>query len=336
MKSYYVKLTDIGHSELAAEEINIEDLSDNEAIISSEYSLISAGTELSRAYGLKKGFSYPVRPGYSLVGTVIKKGKDIEAEIGERVFANAPHASIVRWKNEDDVQGPLILRLPSGLDPKAATFINLGLVALQGVNLSEVKAGFKVGVFGLGSIGILTAMIYKKLGCRVIGFDPVESRCRLAEELGLENTISSDYQEKISELTEDKGFDICVDASGLSNVIIDCINYTKRYGQVILLGSPRVSFECDITPVFSAIHMKDLKVIGAFNNTVPVKVQNGSDDSMMRNFEIICDLFINGDIRVEKLISSLCDPKECEKAYYNLMYDKENYSSIIFDWSAYR
>ena len=47
MKSYFVELTDIGKSHLNNEKINTDDLQDNEAIIKSEYSLISAGTELS-------------------------------------------------------------------------------------------------------------------------------------------------------------------------------------------------------------------------------------------------------------------------------------------------
>ena len=94
MKTYFVELTDIGRSHLNSEELNVNDLKDNEAIIKSEYSLISAGTELSRAFALKKGFSYPVRPGYSTVGRIIAKGKDIKAEVGDRVFASSPHASI--------------------------------------------------------------------------------------------------------------------------------------------------------------------------------------------------------------------------------------------------
>ena len=75
MKSYFVELTDVGKSHLNSEEINIEDLNDNEAIIKSEYSLISAGTELSRAFALKQGFKYPVRPGYSTVGKIIAKAR---------------------------------------------------------------------------------------------------------------------------------------------------------------------------------------------------------------------------------------------------------------------
>jgi len=77
MKSYYVSLDGINESSVKQEEIDDINLSDDEAIIKAEYSMISAGTELSRAFALKKGFKYPVRPGYCMVGKVLKNGKNI-------------------------------------------------------------------------------------------------------------------------------------------------------------------------------------------------------------------------------------------------------------------
>ncbi|MBQ4595382.1 MAG: zinc-binding dehydrogenase [Firmicutes bacterium] len=335
MKSYFVELTDIGRSHLNFEEIGIDGLKDNEAIIRSEYSLISAGTELSRAFGLKKGFKYPVRPGYSTVGRIIAKGKDIKAQIGDRVFASSPHASIVKWSNTDKTQGAHIYKLPEGIDPKEATSINLALVALQGVNMSETRLGDKVAVFGLGNIGIMAGLMYQKLGCEVVGFDVVENRCLLAQKMGLKYTCSSDYETFIDSITDNEGFDITVDVTGLSSVIIDCARYTRRYGQVILLGSPRQSYETDVTPLLSNIHMKNLKVTGAFNQSAPVYPVEGSNNSVERNFAIVCELIKNKDIDVSKLISKVVDPKECEQAYYDLMYNKDKVNCIIFDWTNY-
>lgn len=192
MDSYFVELTDIGKAHLNREEISAEDLRDDEALIKAEYSMISAGTELSRAFALKKGFSYPVRPGYCMVGRILKKGRNINADVGDRVFVNAPHASLVRRTHGKLVQGPMIFRLPEDIDPIEATAINLLLVAIQGVNLSHPKLGDKVGVFGLGNIGILVACMYQKLGCDVIGMDPVKERCDLASAMGIARTICAE------------------------------------------------------------------------------------------------------------------------------------------------
>ena len=336
MKSYFVELIAKGKSQLSTEEIDVDNLAENEAIIKAEYSMISAGTELSRAFALKQGFEYPVRPGYCMVGRILDKGKDIKAEIGDRVFVNAPHASIVRRSSGSNVQGPIIMKLDDDIDPVWATSINLMLVALQGVNLADVKLGYTVGVFGLGNIGILTALMYKKLGCKVIGYDLVKQRCELAKSMGIDYVVSDDNQKIITDdLTNNKGLDIAVDASGLSEVIISCIENTKPYGQVLLLGSPRQSYECDITQVISMIHMKNLKVIGAFNKTAPVYAHEGSDNSLERNFAIVCNMLRNKDVDISKLISKVIDPEECENAYYDLMYNKDKVNCIVYDWSKY-
>ncbi len=335
MESYFIELTDVGKSRVSKEEIDCSDLKENEAIIKTEYSMISAGTELSRAFALKKGFSYPVRPGYCMVGKILEKGEAIRADVGDLVFFNAPHASLVRWNTSDKVQSRQILKLKEGIDPVEASAINLMLVAMQGVNLSNVKLGYTVGVFGLGNIGILTALMYQKLGCKVIGFDVVKGRCELAKSMGLKYTASENYEEIIKKVSEGKDLDIAVDVTGLSQVIADCISYTRRYGQVILLGSPRQSYESDLMPVFSKIHMKNLKVLGGFNQTIPVYETDGSYDCLERNFNISCDLIINKDIDISKLITKVIDPKDCEQAYYDLMYHKEDNNCIVFDWRNY-
>ena len=336
MKSYFVELTDIGKSHLNKEDIEINDLEDDEAIIKAEYSMISSGTELSRAFALKQGFKYPVRPGYCMVGRVLDKGKNINANIGDRVFVNAPHASLVRRKHGNEVQGPLIYKIDEDINPIEATAINLLLVAIQGVDLSEAKKNDVVGVFGLGNIGILAACMYKKLGCRVIGIDPVKQRCDLAKSMGINDVIcSNDPKQDINKLTDSKGLDISVDVTGLSQVIINCVDNTKAHGEVILLGSPRQSYECDVTPLLSMIHMKNLVVKGAFNNTVPVKAEKENERSLENNLVRVCEMIRNKDIDISKLISKVIDPKDCEDAYYDLMYNKDKVNLIVYDWKSY-
>ena len=170
--------------------------------------------------------------------------------------------------------------------------------------------------------------MYHKMGCRVIGIDPSEGRRKLAEEMGIPKTDSG--KEILTE-----NVDIAVDVTGLPQAIIDCIDVTKSYGQTVLLGSPRQSYETDVMPLLSKIHMKDLKILGAFNQTSPVYPHEGSDDSMIRNFKVVSDLFMNKDIDVSKLISRIIDPKDCEQAYYDLMYNKDKVNLIVYDWRNY-
>ena len=83
------------------------------------------------------------------------------------------------------------------------------------------------------------------------------------------------------------------------------------------------------------IHMKDLIVKGAFNNTTPVEAVSGSNDSLENNLKKVCDLIRNKDIDISKLISKVIDPKDCEQAYYDLMYNKDRVNLIVYDWRNY-
>lgn len=336
MESYFVELTGVGRSHLNHEDVEEDNITDHEAIIKMEYSLISAGTELSRAYGLKKGIKYPIKPGYSSVGRIIAKGEKLDIDIGDKVFVNCHHTSLTKWANCDEVQYPMILKVDEDIDSKHATIINLGLVALQGVNLCDVKLGYTVGIFGLGNIGILTGLMFKKLGCKVVGIDPISNRCDLASQLGFEYVIDKEKPKPIIDrLLDNQGFDIVVDVTGVSKLIVELADYTKNYGQLLLLGSPRESYETDVTDFLSKIHMKNIKVIGGFNNTIPVNPIPGSNNNMKRNLKVVCDLIKNKYIDVEKMISYVIDPKDCQKAYEDLMYNKDKVNCVIFDWSNY-
>ena len=92
---------------------------------------------------------------------------------------------MVRWKHTNSTQGPQIYKLDRDINPKHATIINLALVNISGVNSSEVKLSDNVAVFGMGNIGILTALMYQKSGANVIAVDPIENRCQLAQKMGI-------------------------------------------------------------------------------------------------------------------------------------------------------
>ena len=323
MKTKYVVIQDERKATLLTKELNNK-LKNDEVLIKCNYSMISAGTELSRFAGIKK--TYPFLPGYCAVGTIIDKGKNIkDFNKGDIVFYNAPHASHSIWTNNNITQGKIIFKLDKKINQKHATIINLALVAMQGINLSDVKTNDTVIVFGLGNIGLLTCLMYKKMGCNVIGIDPVKNRRTLANKLKIKT--KENYKEYINKA------DIAVDVTGMSPAIINAVEITKPYGQVILLGSPRQNYETNITPLLSNIHMKNLKVIGAFNNTCPVKPVEGSDNSVIKNFNRIVEMIKNKDIDVNKFISHIISPKEIQKAYTGLLDHKDKYNCVIIDWS---
>lgn len=337
MLSRYVAITGVGEARILTEEVDISDLPENEAVIEAEFSMISAGTELSRVFAIKKGFSYPVRPGYSSVGKVIAKGNKLkDIEIGDKVYYSGPHASVCRVENGNKTQGSSIFKFERDICPKAASLYNLGLIALSSVAASEIKPGDTAAVFGLGAIGLLVAALYKEMGLRVIAVDPAKARCEIAKELGINECVSvppDNQVEEILKITGGLGADICADVTGDSRAIANAVFSASTYGQVILMGTPRADADMNITPVFNRIHMNMLKVRGAFNNLYPLRGAEGCRISVARNLRYFESLIENGKIDASKIISHIINPDEIQNAYHGLMYDRENYLCVVIDWS---
>lgn len=335
MENNYIAITGKRQAEVCSEKLDTTNLADNEAIIKCQCSLISAGTELSRYLALKQGFKYPVRPGYSAVGTIMEKGAGLtDFEVGQRVFYSGAHASVCRIAQQDAKQGYHIFPIPTGVSDQAATFANLGMVAVSGVNCCQVKLGDRAVVFGLGTIGLFTALLLQINGAKVLALDPLASRCQRASELGVENvSFETDQLSAVNQFTDGRGADIVVDATGLSPVIVSAAAACGRYSQLVLLGSPRVPYTGDLTGLLSNVHMKNIQVIGAFNNTEPVKQKEGSRLSGERDCAVFYEYLKQGKINVQKLITQIISPEMINEAYTGLADDPAHYQSVVIDWA---
>ena len=176
MQRKFIVLTGKAQAECQSEEFDWKQpLKEKEAVIETRMSLISAGTELSRVYAIKKGFSYPVYPGYSAIGTVLRVGEGLQdLKRGERVFYSGVHASVNKFVHEGTTQGGKIMKIDERLTDKQACLIPLGLIAMNAVTACNGKITDTAAVFGLGTIGILAALMLKEAGLRVIALDPVQ------------------------------------------------------------------------------------------------------------------------------------------------------------------
>ena len=338
MERRFVILTGKAQAEIHTEEFDLnQPLNDNEAIIETTTTMISAGTELSRVYAIKQGFSYPVYPGYTAIGKVLRKGAGLtDFEVGDRVFYSGPHASVNKYAHVGKTQGAKIMKVDEGLTDAQACMLQMGMIAMNAVKACTGNLNDTVAVYGLGTIGIITALLMKKQGMRVLCFDPVESRCSEAKEAGLDECFSvapEKQVETVKALTNGKGADISIDVSGISPAIVNAVLGTAKYGQVILLGSPRASFTCDITPVLNAIHMKMLDVKGSFNQLDAFPETDGTRSNVIRNYNTLTRLLLDGTIDADKLISHTITPDEIMTAYHGLMYEKEIWHCAVIDWT---
>ncbi len=336
MDSYNVKLVGLKDVQLVSEPFDSNNLMNNEAIIRNEMSLISAGTELSRVYGIKKGVEYPLYTGYISVGTIVEKGRELtDLKVGDRVMFNGPHKQYQRFAhNGRNLE--LILKVDPELTLEQASLIYLASISMNGVAIADIKLGDTVAVFGLGTIGLITAKLFKLAGAKVIAVDPVKSRTDDALKLGVDyvvNCAPQDQEKAIFDITNNRGVDIAVDVAGVSQAIETAINVCAFNGQVILSGSPRAEYMGNITSILNRIHMRMLSVKGAYNGLFPFYEQEGSRQSVERNMQYIVDCLKDGRLNADDFISHVVSPKDAMQGYRGLQEDRDNYKCVAFDWT---
>ncbi|MCB0110006.1 MAG: zinc-binding dehydrogenase [Caldilineaceae bacterium] len=329
-----------GQNQVALQDDLLEDrpLADDEVLIATEATFISAGTELANYTGREpKVFqpgqwcTYPWKSGYANVGVVQAVGRAVtRVKPGERVFSYGNHASAVRYN-----QRRLVIPVPPELDPVVAAAARMAGVAMTSIIVSEIRDNPWVAVFGLGTVGNLAAQMFAIRGCRVIGVDPVAYRRDLAQHCGIEQTVGGDpasAHDAIMAITGGKGAHITVDAVGHSAVVMQAAQATASFGQLIILGSPRVPVEGNLTTLLSDVHLRWITLRGALEWCVPMYPDVGNRTSQWSKQETIFEWLRRGRLHLEPLISHRLPPQEIKRGYEGLLHQPEAYTGVALVW----
>lgn len=121
-------------------------------------------------------FPGPVKYGYSTLGRVYSGPP---AWLGRRVFCLHPHQDWF-WIGTE-----YLLEVPSGVSDERAVLAANMETALNGIWDANVKIGDHVAVIGSGVVGVLTAVLAKRIaGTKVVLIDVDQSRQTIASAFG--------------------------------------------------------------------------------------------------------------------------------------------------------
>lgn len=125
-----------------------------------------------------------------------------------------------------------LVKLPEGMDwAQAAASTDAGVTSYTGVVVhGEITAGQRVGIIGLGGLGMTGARIAVVQGATVYGVEPKKSSWDLA----LQNGVAEVYDD-ISKL-EGMGLDVVVDFAGFGTTTAGALRAVKKGGIVVLVG----------------------------------------------------------------------------------------------------
>ena len=301
----------------------------DEVLIETTSTLISPGTETAFLMALPNTSGmFPMYPGYSNAGVVLATGSgSTEITVGDKVVSRKPHASHVIVDETD------VMKIPEGLSFEEASFFALGSISLQAVRKAGIEIGESVIVLGQGLVGNLALQLARLSGgMPLIAVDMFDYRLKISKRCGADYTFNpsrSNLIEEVMDVTEGKGADVVIEATGNPKAIPTALELAGRYGRVILLGSPRGVSEVNF---YSEVHRKGVIIIGAHENTRPrYESTHGwwtqKDDSLL-----VLKLLSRGLLKVKDLITAKMSYKEAAKAYNRLINSKENTLGIILEW----
>jgi len=264
--------------------------------------------------------------GYSCAGVVIAAGQRVhELQPGDRVACGG-----VGYANHCEINfipRNLAVRVPDSVPLDAASLTAIGAIALQGFRQSQAVLGETVAVIGAGLVGLLTMLLAKAAGCRVIAIDIDPERARRAEQLGANLALCSADNHTSVSAKEFGGYgaDVAiVTAATPSTAPVDlAANIVRDRGRIVVVGAVGMGVSRQ-TMYIKELSLTLSRSYGPGRYDLQYE-EEGIDYPIgyvrwteKRNMEAFLGLLASGAINVAPLIERRCPVERGEKAYDEL------------------
>jgi L-iditol 2-dehydrogenase len=135
-----------------------------------------------------------------------------------------------------------VFPLPDRLsDAEGALLETLG-IGIHAVDLSHLRAGQTVAVFGTGPVGLVTLAVARVAGAsQIFAVDRLAPRLAVARALGADVVLragEADPVAAILEATGGRGVDVAFEAAGAPETPQQCAEVAKVGGTLVIIGIP--------------------------------------------------------------------------------------------------
>ncbi|MCO5314478.1 MAG: S-(hydroxymethyl)mycothiol dehydrogenase [Microthrixaceae bacterium] len=196
--------------------------------------------------------------------------------------------------------------------PVAAGLLGCGVMAGLGsaLNTAQVRRGDSVAVFGCGGVGDAAIAGAVLAGAtRVIAVDLDDRKLEWARQFGATHTVNSakeDAVERIREITDGFGADVCIDAVGNPAVYQQCFEARDLAGTVVLVGVPNPQMRIELP--FQEV----------FGRGGSLKSSWYGDCLPERDFPMLIDLYLQGRLDLDRFVSETISLDGVEEAFHKM------------------
>ncbi|MCB0977102.1 MAG: Zn-dependent alcohol dehydrogenase [Acidimicrobiales bacterium] len=206
-----------------------------------------------------------------------------------------------------------MVKIPDDVPLHVAALIGCGVLTGVGaaLNTAEIQEGDSVAVIGCGGVGLNVIQGAKIAGAsRIIAVDRFDSKLEMAREFGATDTVNAGDTDAVIEimgLTEGRGADVVFEVIGLGPTIEQAINATRKGGEVVLVGVPRMDVMVNLNAAFTWLYLaKTIKGCWYGSSNVYEDVPK------------LLDLWKQGSLKLEELISKEITVDEVNEAFADM------------------
>ncbi|MDQ6616310.1 MAG: Zn-dependent alcohol dehydrogenase, partial [Actinomycetota bacterium] len=202
------------------------------------------------------------------------------------------------------------IKIPSDIDLKVAALIGCGVLTGVGaaLNTAQIGAGDSVAVVGCGGVGLNVIQGAAIAGAgTIMAVDVHRSKLELARKFGATDVVDASRRDAVGavmELTGQRGADVVFEVIGLQQTIDQTIAMTRRGGQAILVGVPRMDVTVNV-PAFFGVVLAEKTIRGCW--------YGGSD--VRRDVARIIELYRDGKLKLDELIAQTIALEQVNQAF---------------------
>ena len=280
-------------------EVPVPDIGEGDVLLAVQ-AVGVCGTDVHVYTGTQRGqLKYPVILGHEFSGIIAKTGSRVRAfKDGDRVTsetaAGLPHDSALLRRGFYNLEpnrvgfgfganGAMaqfvkvpercLHHLPASLSFEKAALTEPCCVAYNAVcGNSHIRPGDSVAVIGPGPIGLLCAIMAKLSGAGhllVVGVPADAERLEVARQIGAQTTLGAhneDISDWVSNFGDGYGFDLVIDAAGVSASLKLALDIVRPAGQITKVGWGPQPFNASLDQLVK----KAVTLQGSFSHNWPI------------------------------------------------------------------